>query len=174
MASERLFANAQTVGAASQIDHEDAKNLVPFDENLLERSRTQWQFGDWENLAKLEHETLQHHPDRGRLALLAVAGRLQTGKIDEAKKYIRLAKDWGVSTRLLTRILAAGVHNSLGRASAIVGDQPHAIKHFSSSIEIGSPNSEVRLLVQARVVQQYQHIGLPVSPATTVFKVGLP
>jgi hypothetical protein len=23
-------------------------SLVPYDENLLERSRTQWQFGDWQ------------------------------------------------------------------------------------------------------------------------------
>ena len=27
--------------------------LCPYDENLLERSRTQWQFGDWQSLAEI-------------------------------------------------------------------------------------------------------------------------
>ncbi len=44
---------------------------VPYDENLLERARTQWQFGDWASLMKLERDTLQHHPDRAKLALLS-------------------------------------------------------------------------------------------------------
>lgn len=57
--------------------------LVPYDENLLERSRTQWQFGDWHSLAQLQRETLQHHPDRARLALLAAAGHLGEHAIAE-------------------------------------------------------------------------------------------
>ncbi|MGI9210908.1 MAG: hypothetical protein ACR2HF_00380, partial [Methylococcaceae bacterium] len=31
---------------------------VAYDEYLLEKSRTQWQFGDWNSLAKLDRETL--------------------------------------------------------------------------------------------------------------------
>jgi hypothetical protein len=56
---------------------------VPYDENLLERSRTQWQFGDWDSLAKIDREMLQHHPDRAKLALLATAGQLQTGEFSQ-------------------------------------------------------------------------------------------
>ena len=57
--------------------HEPASRLVPYDETLLERARVQWQFGDWDSLAALDRVTLQHHPERGRLALLAAAGYLQ-------------------------------------------------------------------------------------------------
>jgi len=138
--------------------HPEPASLVPYDENLLERARTQWQFGDWESLAKLEPGTLQHHPDRARLALLAAAGRLQTDKIDEARHYIRLAKDWGVSKKLLTRILAAGVHNSLGRAAAI-GNQPHrALQHFENAIQIGTPGADAKLLTQARAGEQLNQL----------------
>jgi hypothetical protein len=70
---------------------------VPYDENLLEKSRTQWQFGDWESLSGLGRETLQHHPDRAKLALLAATGHLQTDNPTQAKLFIRLAQDWGVS-----------------------------------------------------------------------------
>jgi hypothetical protein len=156
-----------------QFDPIDAANhLVPYDKDLLERARTQWQFGDWHSLADLDRDTLQHHPDRAKLILLAAAGRLQTDKIDEAKQYIRLAKDWGVSKNLLTRILAAGVHNSLGRAAAIAGEQPRALQHFYSALATGSPGSEARLLAQARISHQYQQLGLPPAANGTLLNSG--
>lgn len=82
--------------------------VVPYDENLLERARTQWQFGDWVSLSQLKRDSLQHHPDRAKLALLAAAGRLQTDKVGEAKQYLRLAQDWGVSHKLFCQIITAG------------------------------------------------------------------
>jgi hypothetical protein len=142
-------------------DEDQPSHPVPYDENLLERTRTQWQFGDWPSLAQLNRDILQHHPDRAKLALLAAAGRLQTGSDTEAKQFIRLAQNWGVSKKLLTRILAAGVHNSLGRAAAIAGEQPRALQHFHSAVCTGTPGSEARLLAQARISHQYQQLGLP-------------
>jgi hypothetical protein len=44
-----------------EVTHTESE-VVPYDERLLERSRTQWQFGDWDSLVKLDRETLQHHP----------------------------------------------------------------------------------------------------------------
>lgn len=139
--------------------------VVPYDENLLECSRTQWQFGDWESLVKLNRENLQHHPDRAKLALLAAAGRLQLGMDVEGQQFIRLAKDWGATKKLLSQILIAGVHNSLGRAAAIGNDQERAIQHFHSSIKMGTPGSEARLLATARIHQQYEQLGLPLAHA---------
>lgn len=139
------------------------QNVVPYDENLLERSRTQWQFGDWQSLVLLNRETLQHHPDRAKLALLAAAGRLQVGMISEGKQFIRIAKDWGVSKKLLSQILIAGVHNSLGRAAAIANEQERAIQHFHCSIKMGTPSSEARLLATARIHQQYEQLGMSLT-----------
>lgn len=139
------------------------QTVVPYDENLLERSRTQWQFGDWQSLVQLSRETLQHHPDRAKLALLAAAGRLQVGMTGEGQQFIRLAKDWGASKKLVSQILIAGVHNSLGRAAAIGNEQERAIKHFHSSIKMGTPGSEARLLTTARIHQQYEQLGLQLA-----------
>lgn len=138
------------------------QSIVPYDENLLERSRTQWQFGDWYGLVQLNRETLQHHPDRAKLALLAAAGRLQIGQATEAKQYLRLAKDWGVSKKTISQILIAGVHNSLGRAAAISNQKERASQHFQKSIRLGTPGSEARLLSSARIQYQYEQLGLPV------------
>lgn len=168
---EVIVAPVHSTGVAGQIEHEDAQHVFPYDENLLERSRTQWQFGDWESLAKLERDTLQHHPDRAKLALLAAAGHLQQGEIQAARQFTRLAQDWGISKKLLTRILAAGVHNSLGRAAAITGEQHRALQHFHSAIATGSPGSEARLLAQARISHQYQQLGTSPTPIGTLTNV---
>jgi hypothetical protein len=140
---------------------EELGEFVPYDENLLERTRTQWQFGDWESLTKLERNTLQHHPDRAKLALLVAAGHMQQGDTYAARQFTRLAQDWGCSKKLVSQILIAGVHNSLGRAAAVIGQQPRALQHFESAISIGTPGSEVHLIAQARVVEQIAQLRLP-------------
>ncbi|MCG8429716.1 MAG: hypothetical protein MJA29_00880 [Candidatus Omnitrophica bacterium] len=131
-----------------------------YDETMLERARTQWQFGDWESLSGLERDTLQQHPDRAKLALLAAAGHAQQGSMTEAKQCIRLAKEWGCKSELISRMLIAGVHNSLGRAEAAAGRQAKAFKHFEGAIATGTPGSALRLSVQARANHQLRLLGL--------------
>lgn len=156
-ALEKVAASAHPIRARAQFDTIDAtSHLVPYDENLLERSRTQWQFGDWASLAALPRDTLQHHPDRAKLALLAAAGHSAQGSATEARQYTRLAMDWGCSRRLVSQILVSGVYNTLGR-SAAVGNQPHrALQHFENAIAIGTPGSDVKLVTQARSSVQQQ------------------
>ena len=143
-----------------QTMHNDNDGLVPYDENLLERARTQWQFGDWESLIKIERETLQHHPDRAKLALLAAAGHLQQGDNNIARQFTRLAQEWGCSKKLLSQILIAGVHNSLGRAAAITQQPQLAIKHFEGSIATGMPSADIRLFGQTRNIRETAKLGL--------------
>jgi hypothetical protein len=142
------------------IEAQPEQSLVPYDENLLDRARTQWQFGDWHSLAQLDRVTLQHHPDRAKLALLAAAGRLQTGNNAEARQFIRLATDWGISKKLVSQILIAGVYNSLGRAAAIGNQQHRALQHFENAIAIGMPGGDAKLLTQARAGEQLNQLGL--------------
>jgi serine/threonine protein kinase len=137
---------------------------VPYDENLLERARTQWQFGDWETLAAIERNQLQHHPYRGKLALLAAAGLLQTGETRKARTFIQLAQDWGMSKQMVSRILIAGVHNSLGRAAAAAGQDNRALGHFENSVAIGTPDGDLRLLSQARASREMGVLQLSPSP----------
>lgn len=143
---------------AEQFDSIDAaSHLVPYDENLLERARTQWQFGDWHSLAKLDRDALQHHPDRAKLVLLAAAGRLQLGQTDEARQYLRLAQDWGCGRQLISQVLISGVHNSIAIAAAVGAQEHRAALHFEESMRVGSPGSDVKLLTQARAVHQLHH-----------------
>jgi len=148
------------VQAMQVVEVQPDHSLVPYDESLLERARTQWQFGDWDSLTRIERDALQHHPDRAKLALLAAAGNLQTDNAGAARQFIRLAQDWGCSKRLVSQILVASVHNSLGRAALVTGQQPRAIKHFERAITVGAPGSDARLLTQARINEQSAQLGL--------------
>jgi hypothetical protein len=149
------------------VDLASSFDMVPYDENLLERSRTQWQFGDWASLAAISRDTLQHHPDRAKLALLAAAGHQALGNAAEVRQYTRLAMDWGCSKKLVSQILIAGVYNTLGRAAAVSNQNDRAITHLQCAIATGSPGSDQRLILVARLNYQYGLIGLPVISVVT-------
>ena len=158
-ALESVATSARLATTTVEFDTANAQQYVPFDENLLERSRTQWQFGDWESLAAISRSTLQHHPDRAKLALLAAAGHCALGNPTEARLHTRLAIEWGCNKKLVSQILISGLYNTLGRAAAASGNLQLAHRHFQASIQTGAANSDVRLLTQARVGQQLAQFG---------------
>ncbi|MCB8747860.1 hypothetical protein LHU53_13190 [Rhodoferax sp. U2-2l] len=145
---------------------------MAYDENLLERSRTQWQFGDWASLAALQRDTLQHHPDRAKLALLCAAGHQALGNAAEARQHTRLAIDWGCSKKLVSQVLISGVYNTLGCAAAINGQENRAIRHFQAAMQTGAAGSDVRLLTQARVGHQLTQLGLVNSASFSAAVLG--
>jgi hypothetical protein len=137
------------------------------DEFLLDQSRIQWQFGDWTSLIKITQESLESHPERAKLGLLVAAAHFQIGELDEARRLIALAQAWGCNRRLLSQVLIAGVHNSLGRSTALNGQLDRANLHFESAVRTVSPSSDVRLLTIARRSQQFEQLGiLPASDST--------
>lgn len=140
------------------VGHVDSVDTL--DENLLERTRIQWQFGDWDRLAKINRDEISHHPERAKLALLAAAGHMQQGNIGSVKMFARLAQDWGCSKKLISQILIAGVYNTLGRIAAINDENERALKHFELAIASGTPSGEIRLLTQARLGEQLVQLGL--------------
>jgi len=159
-AISKIADRAQPTRATAQFDAEPAQHLVPYDEHLLERSRTQWQFGDWASLAALSQDTLQHHPDRAKLALLAAAGHAQLGQTEPARQYTRLAQDWGCSKKLVAQVLISGTHNSLARAAAVSGRPEQARSHFEHAVRIGMPHADASLLTPARAQKQLADMGL--------------
>jgi hypothetical protein len=179
LATHSMSVAAEALGASQPeqrlahhwLDDLDPTPAVPYDETLLERARTQWQFGDWPSLAALTRDTLQHHPDRAKLALLAAAGHQQLGDTAAARQFTRLAQDWGCSKKLVAQVLIAGAHNTLARVAAAAGQVPRALKHFQDSIAIGTPNTDLALATQARVAHQCLGLGLalptPVVTAST-------
>lgn len=132
-----------------------------YDKDLFERARTQWQFGDWESLARIERESLNHHPQRDSLALLAAAGHQQQGNTEATREFTRLAKEWGASRKMISQVLIAGVYNTLGKASALCGQQQRAIGHFQESLRTTGDGGDIKLLTQARAGWQAEGFQFP-------------
>ncbi|NCC60767.1 MAG: hypothetical protein EOM12_07455 [Verrucomicrobiae bacterium] len=127
-------------------------DIITIDKYLLERSRTQWQFGDWTSLTAINLEQLQHHPSRGELALLAASGHTQMGNQRRARQAIMLAREWGCDEKSIQRIIISGMYSTLCRISTITNDEQRALAHCEQSIAIGAPNNDKQLLTKLRML----------------------
>ncbi|WZB74627.1 FkbM family methyltransferase [Achromobacter insuavis] len=136
------------------------QTVMPYDENLLERTRTQWQFGDWDSLAKLEQDTIRHHPDRAKLALLAAAGQFQAGDMEAGRHYIRLAQDWGCGDALVMQVLAAGAAQQPRTCRSASGQSSACAQTFRERHPAREPGSDSRLVLRARAHEQFAQLGL--------------
>lgn len=131
-----------------------AYQVVAFDEDLLEKARLHWHIGDWDSITSIDREALQHHPDRAKLALLVAAALQQTDQAAAAAQYARLAREWGCSKKLIAQILIAGVHNTLARAAAALGDQAKSNAHFRLAVSSGTPGLDSALLARTRAANE--------------------
>jgi len=147
-------------GSESDITASNKSGIVPYDEGLLDRARTLWQFGDWESLCELKRAPIRHHPDRAKIALLVAASHLQIDNPDTARQYIRLARDWGCSKSFVAQILAAGVHNSLGCARLADRQDQRALAHFEDAIALVISRADRKLFGEARAVRAATRMGL--------------
>ncbi|MDP1614192.1 MAG: hypothetical protein Q8L68_00175 [Methylococcales bacterium] len=82
---------------------------VAYDENLLEKYRRLWQGGDWEDLVTLDSNILEHHPDRAKLALVIATAWQQLNDHSAARRFVKLAGEWGCDKKLIAQLLVAGV-----------------------------------------------------------------
>ena len=186
-ALEKITASAQPTRVEAQLDTIDVlSQLVPYDENLLEQSRTQWQLGDWASLANLDRDALQRHPDRAKLALLAAAGQIQSNNPHAAQQLIRMAQDWGCSKRMVSQVLVAGVYSSLGKATLIAGDQHRAVAHYKTAASLANQKANACMLAEVQIfretraleavqqqARQIEQQKAPVLPSPTKPDVGI-
>ena len=130
------------------------------DDELLARCRAQWQEGDWDCLSQLTADTLQTHPDRAKVALLAAAGHLHRCNKDEVARLVRLARDSGCRKKLIAQVLVAGLCNTLGRAYMASGQLQRAETHFQESVRVVAEDDDVGALGEGRAVCETARLGL--------------
>lgn len=130
------------------------------DDNLLELSCTQWQYGDWDSLISLSLDVIQDHPHRSKLAMLVGIAHAQKNQIDLSRRIFGIAKDWGCSDLFISQILVAGAYNSLGRAEAAANLRERAVEHFEKAIAIVL-GSGAEFLSQVNITKQLNQMGLP-------------
>lgn len=129
-------------------------------DDLLERAKLQWQFGDWDGLIGLDPSLLARHPEREKLALLVAAAHFQVSKACTRFQFMSLAPVAGCGKKLVSQVLASGVHNSLGRAALVASDERKAIRHFECAIRLVTPAADIALSAHARMVKEMIALGL--------------
>jgi FkbM family methyltransferase len=153
---------------ATKKDKSNKDSLNFFDENLIDRVRTQWQFGDWETLVKLSREDIDYHPEKAKIALLVASGHQHLGNIKYAEKFSRLSYDWGLDKKIISKVLISGVINSIARAKMLSGKKEQARLNFEESISIVFPTVDVSLIAESRVVRELARLGLLTQAAGLV------
>ena len=149
--------------AALQLGSDDLPQLLDNEdqaEQALSRAKSLWFFGDWTSLAKLSRAEIEEHPERSRLALLVASANSQVGDDQRARELVRSALKWGCPPRLVAQVLAAGVHNSLGRAAALNQDEKRISHHFGTAVATVAGAEQAQLVSQARAVREMSQLGL--------------
>lgn len=146
----------------------EGKDALSGGEISLSRAKMLWLFGEWQMLAELGKHDLSAHPERDRLALFAASGYSQLGEREPAEKWIRKALEWGCSQRLVAQVLIAGVHNTLGRVSALKKDEPRTARHFGQATAVGASEQEAAMVRHARSVKEMARLGLLPQSASLV------
>lgn len=149
------------------------QQLLPYDTALLDRVRDQWQLGDWQGLTVLDAESLEHHPDRAKVALLVAAAHLQRGETGTARQFVKLAQNWGCGKRLAAQVLIAGVYNTLGRIEMARGQDQKGLSRFKTAIATVLPNADQALLSEVRAVREILQLGL-LQQAVCIVNLQLP
>lgn len=159
---------AQPIVQSGQVNQQSAQLLSPEvvthlsnDDNLLEQVREQWRCGDWEVLVALSAEEINRHPQRARLAIMVASAHLAQGRRGQTLLYARLARQWGCDERLLGRVLAAGVHNTLGRVAAVDGRHDEQARlHFERAVAPGVARQALQRVAGRRAQAQLEQLGL--------------
>ena len=126
---------------------------------LFETSRLHWQRGNWADLAAIEAETLTHHPERARLALIIAAAHAQLGETRKARAFAQAALDWGCSKAVVAQVLISTAHNGLARLASCLGDAA-ADTHFTAALRLVESHGDVGPLSRARQIAETTRLGL--------------
>lgn len=124
-------------------------------DTLLSRARTHWLFGEWQRLCELDAERIAQQEERAAIALLVSSAQQQQGDHQATRHWARQAIQWGMAPNAVARLLAAGVHNTLGRMALLREDEAGIGRHFAASMRLAALNdTDTGTLVRARASQE--------------------
>lgn len=140
-----------------------------YDIAMVDEVRSLWRRGQWTSLASLTAADLQSHPDRAQFAVLVAVAHQATGNRAGAAHFIDLAGRWGADRESIARALLAGVHNTLGRASAMAGTRPSTVyRHFEQSVSFCGMRPASESMVQTRLEAQLPPEAARPTPSSIV------
>jgi FkbM family methyltransferase len=114
--------------------------------DILDRARILWLIGDWEGLAGIENNQIIAHKHKAKLALLIASAHIQLGEKEKSKDCLLMARRWGISNRLVYKVLTSGLHHSLEKAAHLAGNEQKASLHLGYAMKYKSRIDSRQLL----------------------------
>jgi len=134
----------------------------------LSRAKKQWIVGDWGALAALAEDSVAHHPEREKLALLVACAHQQLANHKLAREYAMKALAWGCDRQLVARFLISGIHNTLGRAAVLSAGETVIDSQFTKAMAV-TGDAESGVAAPVRAIHEISSLGL-VPKATRVLQ----
>jgi FkbM family methyltransferase len=125
----------------------------------LEVAKTNWTLGEWEALAEIDTTSHEQHVIDPSLLTYSAIGHLQLGNITTAKRLCHEALVAGLPKINLAKLLIASVHNTLGRAAAVLGSESQSKKHFSAAFADTISTAQT-IACQQRTIREMTRLGL--------------
>lgn len=136
-----------------------ATSLPVSPDSLLARARIHWLFGEWQPLCQLDDARVASQEQRAAIALLISSAHQQQGEHAATRHWARKAIQWGMAPNAVARLLAAGVHNTLGRMALLREDKGSIGRHFAASMQLADLNDTgTGTLVRARAGQEVRDL----------------
>lgn len=129
------------------------------DDLSLVKCKALWFFGEWSALVNFELKNLNNHPDRDKVSVLIASAYLQLGDLEKSRALTKLAIKWGCPHDSIAKVFIAGVHNTLGRVSALKRDDKRINVHFKNSVAILDAKN-ASLVAKVRAVKEMSNLGL--------------
>jgi len=147
--------------AEGQAGTEVAATVMADRSVLLGQARIYWLFGEWRELVALHEDEIARDEERARLALLMASAFQRLDDTEQTRAWAQRAIDWGCEREEVASLLAAGVHNTLGRLALLSGDQEASERHFRKGVETAGLNeTRAGTLARARASQEAAALGL--------------
>lgn len=142
--------------------------LVTHNQNeLLEKAKLHWFYGEWEQLTSYRQEDLENHADRAYLMLLIAAAHHQQGSFETAKLLGLQALKWGGEPKALAKIFIAGAYNTLGRIAALQSNESKMEQAFIESVNVGLAK-DIELIAHSRATREMAKLGLFPQASKTI------
>lgn len=119
-----------------------------------------WYFGEWQALIEMDIEAFDSKCEVAELYAMKASAYQQLDDLVESKKYYILASELGCSNELISKLLIAGIHNSLGKISALVQDSEKVEYHFMAAVSIEDNSDHEKLAKPKRVFNEITRLGL--------------
>lgn len=138
-----------------------SESVQAHDHNLLDRARQDWLAGEWEKIVQIEIDALGRHPDRAKLALIVASAWQHLNDHSSARRFTKLAIEWGCDRQLMARVLIANVHNTLARSAALVDDPAKTLLHFRAAVAGTRGNAAFSSSLRAQ--KELDRVGLAIA-----------